>query len=519
METLLSLVFGKGASEGVLHVLDVVVFGALAAAVLGVMLGPGGRKGKRLFGSLWILLGGAFAVVFLYQACWQVGVFGGERFYSFMRAYNTREGRESFRVQRGRIVDVHGEVLAERGEGRLRSYPLGSAGTHLVGFYDRRFGMSGLERMMNGVMRGDAASRAEGESVRQALVKKLGNDKVRGDDVQVTLLKELQAFAYAQMEGKRGAVVVMRPVGGALLAMVTAPSYGPEEVQVAMRDVEGAPMLNRAVEGRYPPGSTFKIVTALGALGAGMRPVFECPGEGFVAERGVPAIRDSEYYSAQRRGGVWKGWGTIGLKEGFVHSSNVYFSQLAIALGQGRLEALAEGLHLNGGWVYASAEGREMSSAKGKFPEPRLRRVQAQTGIGQGAMVVTPLHVAMWTSVVAGGGELWQPRLLATTEPVKLGRIVSESAARELGGYMREAVTRGTGKNAEVPGLRVCGKTGTAQAPNGPDHAWFTCFAPQDNPQIVVTVLVERGGFGGATAAPIAKAILEEAVRLGVVRP
>jgi len=492
---------------------NAVLFALLAACVLPLLFAPRARRGKKSFGLLSAVFACAFAAVFAYQACWQLGILGGEKFQSFMRQHNTREGRETFRIQRGRILDANGEVLAERGENRLRHYPLGAAGTHVVGFYDRRLGTGGMERMMNTALRGEVST--EGESMRQTLARKIGNDRVEGEDVRLTLVADLQRFAHAQLENKKGAVVVMRP-DGALLALATAPSYAPGDAAAASLDIEGAPMLNRATDGLYPPGSVFKIVVALAAAEAGMKPVLDCPAEGFMG------IRDSEYYAAQRRGTVWRGWGSMNMRDGFVHSSNVYFSQLAVSLGQARLEALADSLRLNGRWVYASAGERERVTAAGKFPSLALRRDLAHAGIGQGAMAVTPLHVAMWTSVVANGGLLWQPRLLATDEkwrePPAPKRIVSTAAAREVAGCMREAVASGTGRHAEIPGLRVCGKTGTAQTGSGPDHAWFTCFAPRDNPQIIVTVLVERGGFGGTVAAPLARAVLEEAARLGLVR-
>jgi peptidoglycan glycosyltransferase len=487
---------------------DAVLFALLGAGLLPLLFARQAKRGKKSFGMLSALFACAFAAVFAYQACWQLGIFGGDRFAAFMRQHNTREGRETFRIQRGRILDANGEVLAERGENRLRHYPLGAAGTHVVGFYDRRLGTGGMERMMNAALRGEVST--EGESMRQTLARKIGNDRVEGEDVRLTLVADLQRFAHAQLENKRGAVVVMRP-DGALLALATAPSYAPGDAAAASLDTEGAPMLNRATDGLYPPGSVFKIVVALAAAEAGMKPVLDCPAEGFMG------IRDSEYYAAQRRGTVWRGWGSMNMRDGFVHSSNVYFSQLAVSLGQARLEALADSLRLNGRWVYASAGERERVTAAGKFPSLALRRDLAHAGIGQGAMAVTPLHVAQWTGVVANNGVLWQPRLLATSHEPAPKRIVSATAAREVAAMMRGAVASGTGRHADVPGLRVCGKTGTAQTGSGPDHAWFTCFAPQDNPQIVVTVLVDRGGFGGAVAAPIARAVLEEAARLGLL--
>ena len=205
-------------------------FALLAACVLPLLFAPRARRGTKSFGLLSAIFACAFAAVFAYQACWQLGILGGDRFAAFMRQHNTREGRETFRIQRGRILDANGEVLAERGEGRLRHYPLGAAGTHVVGFYDRRLGTSGMERMMNATLRGDAS--AGGESMRQTLARKIGNDKVAGEDVRLTIIADLQRFACAQLENKTGAIVVMRP-GGELLALATAPSYAPEDAAAA----------------------------------------------------------------------------------------------------------------------------------------------------------------------------------------------------------------------------------------------------------------------------------------------
>ncbi len=150
---------------------------------------------------------------------------------------------------------------------------------------------------------------------------------------------------------------------------------------------------------------------------------------------------------------------------------------------------------------------------------PADRRMRSQLAIGQGKMVVTPMHVALWTAAVAGGGLVPAPRLVAGGTPPPAERVFSQAIASNVQALMREAVQHGTGRAADLPGLAVCGKTGTAQAPGGDDHAWFTCFASGTEPRLIVTVLVERGGYGSRTALPIARALLEEARKLAIIRP
>jgi cell division protein FtsI/penicillin-binding protein 2 len=139
----------------------------------------------------------------------------------------------------------------------------------------------------------------------------------------------------------------------------------------------------------------------------------------------------------------------------------------------------------------------------------------SQLSIGQGRLLVTPLHLAMLVSAVAADGELWRPRLLETEQPFRLPSPLRPETARRVRGIMRDAVRTGTGRGADIPGLDVCGKTGTAQNPGGDDHAWFACLAPASNPQFALVVLVENAGYGSRSALPVAAAILREAAARG----
>lgn len=489
----------------------------LALAVAGLLFAP--RPGRK---HLWLLAAGlwiALLGVLVHQAAWQLAGFRRPEFVRFMRFHDPRPDTSLKQVRRGTITDWRGTVLAQSDPVDLsrRIYPLGAAACHAVGYLHPRYGLAGVEQAADATLCGYSfASLDDLDRFGRNL---LDHQAAGGSDVHLTLDAELQVEAYGLMEGKRGAVVVLRPADGAILCLASAPGFDPANPAEAMLDTANAPLLNRAVQGLYPPGSTFKILMAGLAADRHQAPVLRCPGEGFVPAPGARPIRDSEFYSALRAGRAWPGYGRIGLQQGFIHSSNVYFSQLGLILGAQAFNELVVRSRINTGVTYCSGTAVSLASAPGHLPQVGLRNrlLLAQLAIGQGPMVVTPLHVALWTAAVAEDGVLPQPRLRADTPPAELGRVMTLEAAATVKALLRETVLRGTGRAANVPGLTVCGKTGTAEAPGGGEHAWFTCFAPAKRPELVVTVLVEQGGYGAQAAAPIARELLEEAVELGLL--
>jgi len=489
----------------------------LALAVAGLLLAP--RPGRK---QLWLLATGlwlALLAVLVHQAAWQLAGFRRPEFVRFMRFHDPRPDTLLKQVRRGAITDWRGTVLARSDPvdiGR-RIYPLGSAACHAVGYFDPRYGMAGVEQAADATLCGYSfASLDDLDRFGRNL---LDHRAAGGSDVALTLDAELQVEAYGLMAGKRGAVVVLRPSDGAILCLASAPGFDPANPAEAMLDTVNAPLLNRAVQGLYPPGSTFKILMAGLAAERRLAPQFHCPAEGFVPAPGCRPIRDSEFYSALRTGRAWAGYGRIGLQQGFIHSSNVYFSQLGEALGATAFDELVVRSRINTCLTYCSGAATSLASAPGHLPQvgSHDRLLLAQLSIGQGPMLLTPLHVASLTAAVASDGMLRQPRLRVDSPAVELGRVMTPEAAATVRDLMRDAVRHGTGRVANVPGLTVCGKTGTAEAPGGGEHAWFTCFAPARRPELVVTVLVERGGYGAQAAAPIACALLEEAVELGLL--
>ena len=503
-------VFSQEDTFTVLKIVFLVFFGI---AVMLIASAPSPRPGKVAYGVLRVGAAVLLAAVLAYQATWQIGGFGNREFVRFLRRYNKRPNAAQLQVLRAPIVDCRGMVLAAPRTGQVwgRLYPLGEAAVHPVGYFHPRYGITGVERLFDPVLSGYSdddrlLTKARGVFTPRA---------AEGEPVTLNIDERLQRKAYELMNGRRGAVVVMRPQSGALLALVSSPGFDPNDPGPATMD-SASPVFNRAVQGRYPPGSTFKMLIAAAALAEGKSPVYDC-GVAYVT-RGSPPIRDSEYYAAQRRGGAWGGWGRLGMRDAMAHSSNVYFAQLGVGLGAEAFNGMMARARINEQLPYITAPDGSLRTAKGNAPEVTKPAALAQLAIGQGEVLVTPLHLACFTAAIASDGAMPRPRLAKDSPAEKLGTLCPPQAAAQVRAMLREVVTAGTGKAANLDGLDVCGKTGTAQVSGAKDHAWFTCFAPFRSPNIVVTVLVENGGFGSAAALPVACEMLKAADKIGYVR-
>ena len=499
-----------------LRATQVVFLALLTLAALAVLFTSSVKPGKTSYGLLRVIFTAALAAVLCYQATWQLLGFSKPAFVRFMRRYNKRPNAAEIQVTRGPLLDRRGMVLAAPVPGDMwgRRYPLGEAAVHPLGYFHSQYGITAVERVCDPTLSGYALDKRE-EVLSKALFAQRANE---GAAVTLTLDLRLQQKAYDLLGGGKGSVVVMRPRNGELLALVSSPGFNPLKPEEALADEENTPAFNRAVQGRYPPGSTFKILIAGMALDQGVSPVFACPGMGYVAGPNTPPIRDSEYYAYAREGAAWPGWGRMNLREAMTHSSNVYFAQLGVACGPEAFNEVVARARINAPLVYLKGSGGDLACARGNVPEVSKKRSLALLSIGQGEVLVTPLHVACFTAAVAADGKMMRPRLCKNDPVVEEAVLFTAKTAGQLRSMLRDVVTSGTGKGANIPELEVCGKTGTAQAPGGEDHAWFTCFAPRKHPNIVVTVLVEHGGYGAHAALPVARELLEEADRLGYVR-
>ncbi len=387
------------------------------------------------------------------------------RFVRFLRRYDKRSNADDLLPPHGVAVDARGQTLDVAVPGSTLQHVLDD-----------------LSLTMRVTMRGQTPS-SDGQVA-----------------VPLTLDAALQARAEELMAGKHGAVVALEPATGRIRALVSAPR---------------AAYLDRALNGLYPPGSVFKVFIAAAALSADVDPVLNCSAEGYCSSRSTPPIRDVEAQQATRAGRRWKGFGKIGMAEALAHSSNTYFAQLGVMLGPERFGMAVAAAKLRDPVTVLAASSVSMDAAGGSVPDGLKAAQLAPVAIGQGELQLSPLAVAMLTAAVADDGVMLVPTLSPSAKPALRARPFTYAAAGRVKKMMRAVVRTGTGTACNLPGLAVCGKTGTAETGRGKDHAWFTCFAPMETPRLVVTVLVEHGGFGARAALPIARELLKKAQELG----
>jgi peptidoglycan glycosyltransferase len=436
---------------------------------------------------------------------------------------NVRAVLRDYSAPRGDILTPDGAVVAHSTPiddefERQRGYPTGALFGHLSGHFSFTFGATGVEDAYNT----DLAGRSPELALKNLGDWLIGKEPV--GDVVLSITDAAQKEARAALGDRRGSVVVLDPGTGDVLALWSYPSYDPsplaghraKEVQAAFeayRDDPGNPMLPRAFRERYPPGSTFKVVTAATGLETGVA----------TTERRFPSLRSLDLPQSDK---VLRNFGSSScggtLVEAFRRSCNTSFAQLGLDLGE-RLAEGAEAFGIGENVPFDLPEARSAGPVPGTF-----RRNQpsfANAAIGQGDVAVTPLQMAMMAGAIANGGVLMAPRVVTEVrdpdggvarrlEPREWKRAVSPETAATVGRMMVDVVRAGTGRAAAVPGVTVAGKTGTAQAPGGPPHAWFIGFAPAEAPRLAVAVIVERGGdmgdeaTGGRVAAPVAGQVL-----------
>jgi peptidoglycan glycosyltransferase len=372
---------------------------------------------------------------------------------------------------------------------------------------------------------------------------RLGGKTVHGDDVTLTLKPSAQTLAEQLLAGRCGAVVALNPKTGAVYAMASSPTYNPNLVlqpngQTQIGKISGAGAcgprtaeLDRATQGLYPPGSTFKLVTASAALDTGtFTPTSPFYDPGYCVEYGQKVYNSGNPDSPS---GV-EIFGHIDFAAALEHSVNAVFCQIGMKLGAAKILDYAKkyGFYSSPpvdtppSTVSPSGLYRTRKNGTRYLWNPKDPATQVDPGrlaFGQEKMVVTPLQMALVAATIAGGGREPQPYLVqkvtapdgsivSKTTPRTLAHPISSKTAAELNQMMQLVVQAGTGTAAQIPGVPVAGKTGTAELGLGSIYdAWFVCFAPATNPQVAVAVVVEKqlNGFGGSISAPIAKAILE----------
>jgi peptidoglycan glycosyltransferase len=416
---------------------------------------------------------------------------------------------------RGRILATDGTVLAQTVGGK-RVYPLGPELAQVVGYTSVRYGTSGIEQSFDRALTSPDFS---GDPLAQLaeLAATLRGSRVapQGADVITTIVPAVQTKLFTLLsEYPRGAGVVLDPQTGAVLALASVPSYDPNDFDTEFPSLgsdPASPLLNRALDGLYPPGSTFKIFTAAAALDSNtvtMDSQFEDPGYLVIGDF---TLHDNESEAT----------GYADLTTAFALSSNVDFGQIALKLG---VDTFYDYL---GRWGIGAPLDFQLPAERDRVP-PKSSIVPgelAQMGFGQGALLMTPLQMALIGATIAGGGNEPRPYVVrevtrggipqSTSGATTLASPVSPDTAAKVTKMMIAVVARGTGTVAQLPHVTVAGKTGTATNPLGRSHAWFIAFAPAEHPRVAVAVVVENVGYGATYAAPIAREVLRTALEAG----
>lgn len=443
-----------------------------------------------------------FVAVFAALAYWQVG-----RTDLADEDANPRVVSGFYNPLRGKILDRDGNVLVESlGDGRR--YTSDASVAHTVGYIDSRYGSQGIELAYNNVLSG-----REVDGIAGALNKEFKREPARGHDIRLTLDAEAQAAAAAALGARKGAVVALDPASGEILAMVSVPTFDPGSLGTFGEQLMAnpdSPLLNRATQGLYPPGSTLKVVTAAAALEAGtIAPdsIVECPGE--VVVDGFPISCSN----------VPQGVGTYPFRDAFVYSVNAVFATVGVDLGWEALTSVADRF----GFGTALDFPLETAASQLYRPGADLTRVLlATTAFGQGELLATPLQMALVAAAVAGGGQMPAPsialgeyrdgELVRTLASPSSRQVLPAEVATTVRDLMAGVVDQGQAAGLDIAGVRVAGKTGTAEAGDGSSHAWFIGFAPLEAPRVAIAVVIENGGRGGVVAAPVAGEVIRAAL-------
>jgi penicillin-binding protein A len=438
-------------------------------------------------------------------------------------ARNPRLIQEEYSRKRGPIL-VGGNPVAKSVEttDRLkykRTYASGKLYAPVTGFYSLVYGANGIEGAESPILSG-----TDDSLFVRRVIDLITRVPPQGGSISLTINAKAQRAAYQGLAGRKGAVAAVNPTTGAILALVTSPSYDPNllsshdtstirtNYQRLSKDPD-KPMLDRALRETYTPGSTFKLVTSAAALENGLRP------DSKVYNGASLDLPQTTADLPNENGRSCTSSGQATLTDALANSCNAAFGKVGLDLGAAKLAEQARK------FGFGHAFEVPMRSAVSEFPSDLNPPQTAQSAIGQFSVRATPLQMAMVGAAIANRGELMSPYLvqevrapdlspLDVTKPKSLGAAMTPQSAQQLTDMMVNVVDNGTGTNGQIPGIKVAGKTGTAQQGGGRrPHAWFVSFAPADNPKVAVAVIIENGGnaseiSGNQLAAPIAQKVM-----------
>lgn len=433
---------------------------------------------------------------------------------------NKRLRIEENKVLRGSILDANGKVIAEskrdeKGK-QQRVYDQGELFSHIVGYNSYVYGKTGIENTFNDVLQGKSNGHDVFGSIFRSLKESANKDEKKGSDVVLTLDSSLQSTALKALGDEKGGIVAINPKTGEVLSMVSTPTFDPQNIDKKFKDYnkdeKDTPLINRATQGYYPPGSVFKVVTAAAAfehLSDAQNITFNCDGR---LKFGTYTLKD---YGGESHG-------SISMREALEKSCNYYFGSLGVKLGFNNLISTAEKFMFNKTIPDTlSKYSIPIKTGSIKVDDPKSKSYMAQDAIGQHNVAANPMQMALVASAVANDGNMMTPYVVKEIKdrygstidkptPTLLSEVMSTDTANKLTSYMVDVVDSGTGKNAKVKGVKVAGKTGSAEdSSKNATHSWFIGFAPADNPKIAVAVIVENGGLGGKKAASAAQKVME----------
>lgn len=458
-----------------------------------------------------IVTGAFFSVLFLVMIGYLVQFSSDSEQEKEMinNSYNPRQEILISRNYRGAIYANDGVVLAEtimdEDQTEKRVYPFNNLFAHIVGYSTK--GRMGVEALANYYLINTSTS----------LTNKVANDiagvKNPGDNVYTTLDVELQQVADSQLGIYKGAIVVTEVSTGKILVLLSQPDFNPNEISEIwdslVEDESSSILLNRATQGLYPPGSTFKIITALEYIRENpdtyQNYSFQCPGY---------LIRDGSRVNCYRG----TSHGRVNLQNSLVNSCNSSFANLGLGLDMESYNKTLDGLLFNNSLPLTLPYSKSSTNKEEMPTDERM-----QTSFGQGKTLMTPMHLNMITAAIANGGVMMKPyvidrvvndegNLVKDFRPDAYGSVMTAEEASILTEMMTAVVKGGGAGDLNSVSYTVAGKTGSAEFTDeikGESHAWFTGFAPAENPEICVTVIMEGGGGGGAYAVPVARRIFD----------